>query len=592
MKLFLIGDDCRIDGLTGGFAERKYEADFQRFEKTISLYSARNQMVSFQLVAEAAPGERLTDFSLEFTPLLQGKAQLDPDYEVFTEWFHRIGGQLLPDMLIPLGTPALPFRIPLDEQYHADQRAGALWIDLFVPESAQKGSYTGTLTATANGRAHRFTVELRVAGCMVPYESRIIADLNNYADNISPSFPRLKENRDRYRDGSYFQVERQFVTLAREHRCLFQNLNYLHSGKPVESFAPELEGSGKTLRVKSWELFDRHFGPYLDGSAFAGSRRGPIPIELMFTPFNLGWPADYSKWGDPGFKTEYRRILWEFMRHFEEKGWTKTILEIMYNHKKEYRFFPSTQDEIWYLHDEEIVDAMYDVMKDTFEHSAAKFVFRADSSSNYGIHYEKYADVFGMWVAAMSMFSWYPESVQVMRNKGNILWIYGWYGEGMTVDLPLHAFLSQPIHCFMTGATGFCSFWNAVSWGADYLKAPFVNGGQGLFYPGEHFGAGDVLPSLRMKVLRNHMQLVDLMMTADGLDVETANPVRADLEKIVNRCYGYADNSAWWSEKPAFADTPARYWNYDDAVFRRNHYEAQSPKLVGELRRRVLDRMG
>ena len=122
---------------------------------------------------------------------------------------------------------------------------------------------------------------------MVPYESRIVADLNNYADNISPSYPYLASNPDRYRDGSYLAVERQFYTLAREHRCLFQNLNYLHSGKPVESFAPELTGSGKTICVKDWSLFDEHFGPYLDGSAFKDSRRGAMPIEFMFTPITI-----------------------------------------------------------------------------------------------------------------------------------------------------------------------------------------------------------------------------------------------------------------------------------------------------------------
>jgi hypothetical protein len=143
-------------------------------------------------------------------------------------------------------------------------------------------------------------------------------------------------------------VEREFFRLSREHRALFQNLNYLHSGKPVDIFAPELEGSGAAIRVKSWEAFDRHFGPYLDGTAFQGSRRGAFPIEFMFTPFNLGWPAAYEKFGQKGFKTEYRRILWEYARHFEEKGWTKTVNEIMFNHKKDYRFFPSTQDEIWY----------------------------------------------------------------------------------------------------------------------------------------------------------------------------------------------------------------------------------------------------
>ncbi len=591
MKLYLIPDYCRIDGETGDFAEQEFRGDFEKLDSGIALVSARNQMVSFQIVAEREGEEELRDFSVEFTPLTGKNGEIAPDYELFIEWFHRVEGAFVPDMLLPYGRCSLDFRVPLEREYHAGQKAGALWVDLFVPESAQKGRYEGKLTVSANGARREFTVSLKVYRCMVPYESRIVADLNNYADNISPSYPALANNPDRYRDGSYFEVEKGFITLAREHRCLFQNLNYLHSGKPVESFAPELEGSGKTIRVKDWSLFDRHFGPYLDGSAFKGSRRGEMPIEFMFTPFNLGWPANVANWGRKGFKTEYRRILWEFTRHFEEKGWTNTFMEIMFNHKKEYRFFPSTQDEIWYEHDEEILDYMWDVMKDITPHSTAKFVFRADSSNHYGDHTVKYLDVFDMWVAAMTMYAWFPERVQALKNRGAIQWIYGWYGEGMTIDLPLNAFLTQPMICFMTGATGFCSFWNAVGWGDDYKKTPFVNAGQSLFYPGFEFGAGHVLPSLRMKVLRNQMQLADLMMTADGLDAEAFDYQRKDLEQIVNECFGYESSDAWWKEKPPFVDTPPRYWHYGDEVT-LNHYKGRSPKIIDELRRKVYRRLG
>ena len=190
-------------------------------------------------------------------------------------------------------------------------------------------------------------------------------------------------------------------------------------------------------------------------------------------------------------------------------------------------------------------------------HSSAKFVFRADSSNHYGDHMVKYADMFQMWVSAMTMYAWFPERVQIAKNHGSILWIYGWYGEGMTIDLPLNAFLTQPMICFMTGATGFCSFWNAVGWGDNYKKTPFVNAGQSLFYPGFEFGAGDVLPSLRMKVLRNQMQLADLMMTTDGLDVEAFDYQRKDLEQAVKRLFWLRGQQRLVEGKTAFCGYPA-----------------------------------
>lgn len=68
MKLYLISDYPRIDGETGDFAEKEFCQDFSKYDSEISLFSARNQMVSFQPVAEREDGECLSDFDISFTP--------------------------------------------------------------------------------------------------------------------------------------------------------------------------------------------------------------------------------------------------------------------------------------------------------------------------------------------------------------------------------------------------------------------------------------------------------------------------------------------------------------------------------------------
>ena len=113
MKAFLIGDYCRVDGLTGEFAEKDYAADLKTFDREISLHSARNQMISFQLAVVVDGEEQLKDFEIEFSPLVNEAGRIEPDYEDFIEWFHQIGKQLMPDMLIPYGTPEAEFRVPL-----------------------------------------------------------------------------------------------------------------------------------------------------------------------------------------------------------------------------------------------------------------------------------------------------------------------------------------------------------------------------------------------------------------------------------------------------------------------------------------------
>ncbi|MDR1440604.1 MAG: hypothetical protein LBJ10_11610, partial [Clostridiales bacterium] len=131
-----------------------------------------------------------------------------------------------------------------------------------------------------------------------------------------------------------------------------------------------------------------------------------------------------------------------------------------------------------------------------------------------------------------------------------------------------------------------------VSWGDNYLQTPFVNGGQCIFYPGEHFGTDELLPSIRLKAMRNQMQLGDLMMTANGLDCETLEYVWNDLRQIVNDCFGYGGMDRWWQPKPDFLGTPPRYWQFGDKVRANNHIGACSPWLIEDLRRGLLNRLG
>lgn len=557
MSIFLIKDHFRIDGLTGACLEDAFAGDFVRYEDTIPLEAARNAYVSFQVIIVPESGGLESAF-VDCSDLAGDGTLGAENYSLFIEWFHRLGGRLVPDLLAPWGQTELEFRIPLDGRYLPDQKAGAVWADFFIPADAVPGRYSGSIRVNAGGECKEFQVSLFVHDAAVPAKPRVTADLNNYADSISPAFPSLSGNPRRYDDGSFFAMEGRFHRLAREHRCLFHNLGYGHSGHVVPGFAPELEGEGKEIRVKSWERFDRHFGPLLDGSAFAGCNTGGHALEYLYLPFNLGWPASYEKWGQKGYRTEYRRIIAEFVRHFEEKGWKDTVFELLLNHKKDYRFYPYTVDEIWYEHDEESVDLFYGVIKDTFDGSACKFVFRMDSSNHWGRHsLGRFADMCGMWVAGYSMYGWFPESMEHMRALGNTVWIYGPVLRGLGESLL--SLFAWPAHCAMTGAEGF-TVWNATGFGSDFLSLPLADGTQAMMYPGCPFGYDGPLPSIRLKAIRNHVQTADLILTAAG------TPLKAQADAIVNGHFGLAGNGGWWREKPPFIDTPPRYWDFGHAV--------------------------
>jgi len=588
MDIYLIKDMFRIDGKTGGVVEGGFSTDFVKYSERLELNSAKNQFVSFQIVVD--PGDKNVDeISFEFDGLSGGGEIPKENFEVYIEWFHRQGERLIPDLLVPFVNPKFAAKIPLDADYLCDQRAGVLWADLFIPKDARPGFYEGALSVNADGFNKTFMVAVTVYDAEVREGSTITADFNNYADSFSPYFDSLKNNPNRYADGSYAAIEREFHKLAREHRGLFHNLPYRHSSATPACYRPELTGEGKYMKVKSWELFDSHFGPLLDGSAFAGSRVSEKPVEFMYLPFNLNWPASFEKWGRKGYKTEYRRIIWEYIRHFEEKGWDRTYFEIFLNHKKDYRFFPYTVDEIWYEHDQDVVREFYDVIKDTYEHSFVKFCCRIDSSNYFHEHYKNdFSDIHKLWIAGYDMFNWLPECVDYMKNKGCILWVYG--GVLHPLEETLLSVGMFAINCVMTGADGFCA-WNTTDFKGDFLRMPNNRGATLLYYPGSYFGVEKPLPSLRLKFLRNTMQTAELALAFNG------TKQKKEVDAIINRHFGQAGNECWWNEKPEFIGTPPRYWDFDkgggfDKFSLEPKHIGRSPVLIERINDDILGLYG
>lgn len=550
MNIYLINDCFRIDGITGRLLEEDFIEDFIKYNKIIELETGRNQYVSFQMIFET-DNEKIDELEIEYSDLCGNGFNIAGAYESYIEWFHNIDGRYVPDALIPLNVTELEFKVPLDEKYLKNQKAGAIWLDLFIPKETVPGEYKGNITVKVNGSEKKeFGILVKVHNMELCDKSKIYVDLNSYADTISPFFPKLKKNNERYTDGSYIEIEKEFHKMANNHRCVFHLLPYDHSGYVFESFAPQLEGEGKNLRVKSWELFDQHFGPYLDGSAFENSQWETGPLKFLYLPFNFAWPASYEKWGKKGYRTEFRKILTEFVRHFEEKGWKDTCFELYFNHKKRYRYFPYDGDETRFEEDNKIFNLFYSITKDIFEETDVKFVMRMDSSWLYGRHFDsKYADMAKMWVVNKKILSWYPESVPIMKKKGNIMFFYRGLSD---LSESLLVILTRNIECIMMGVDGY-TLWNTTGFGEDYMNIPLAMGSQAVWYPGVNFGYDKPIPSIRLKVMRNCMQITDMIKSVEGTSL------MEEARKVCNRYYQTEDNS-WWDEKPGYVDEPPHTW--------------------------------
>lgn len=585
---YLIHDLIRICPQSGQVLEEQARVRTlaELAEQPLNLISPRNAYVSFQLIVRLGRGTVSNILIEADTVTGEQDAIAAREFDFYTEWYHYVEDRYYPDALVPLAagdSEALSLAAVTKRNAIPEQAYAAVWVDLFVPANIRAGDYRGAIRVRTGDATDTHVFRLKVLETAVPNESLVIADLNTYADTLSRRIDYLRRNRYRYEDGTYFQVEKQFFRMAHEHRCLFHYLPYQHSGNIPDVFIPELEGRGKEMRVKDWSRFDEHFGPYLDGSAFEGTKRGAIPIPYMYLPFNFHWPADYVKFGTKGYRTEFKAVMEEFHQHFTEKGWLQTKFELFLNHKKRYKLFPYDGDETRFIWDEKINDIFYDLAKDVLEkENGAKFIFRTDSSWSYGLHYEKYADSIDLWVVNEQIFSWFPESLEVLRAAGNDVWTYG---SAQPISQTLFGTIIGPLAAVMREVDGIV-YWENTLWGNEWHKTPESDGSTTMFYPGDQlFGILGPIPSIRLKTLRNTMQVVDCMEQWIRKQPEPKGG-RHRMVELIAGILGIEPGS-WWPGKPDFLQKPPYEWVgevFSEAPI-ATLYKGQPPETFADLQR-------
>jgi hypothetical protein len=494
---------------------------------TIQLFSGRNEFVSFQIVIEKAHDDVHKIF-VNATDLLGTKERISADRQVrlFKELYLNYQGAWYPEALAPFAIAgATPFDLPDRSAPVPGQRAQAVWVDIYVPHDLAPGTYTGQILVL-----HRNTnklailrVELKVAGFTLPDKLGLDVDLMNYGFlNIERGWPDLVQDSPRHR-----RIEREFFRMAHAHRMTFSIVPYNHDGSIPKGQKPELAGTGENIRVPDWSSWDDRYGPVLSGDAFADLPRGSEPVAHFFLPYNLMWPSDMRNWRKPDYRTEHLRVSEAIRKHFAERGWTRTLFEIYYNHKEGYGFFPWNLDEPTRDQDLDALRYLGAILNECFsKDDPVRVVYRLDIGH---FHCENVPDCqhprdtsrtvtgilnpyVGLWnIGAPHYFANVPE-VRKLKALGKVVYFYG---STPKVDEPLLNAALWGWRGYRYEADGVC-FWNATDWGdwdTDAPRAdPYTNAGgryagtSMIFYPGAKFGYDGPIPSIRLKAMRRGLQ--------------------------------------------------------------------------------------
>jgi hypothetical protein len=519
-------------------------------KRTLSPFQgARGGYVSFHLIAKVpAPGPyKLT---LRFESSAGGLKM-----ELFREWFHftETDKKYYPDALIPIAQPYRS-RMPEPDNRIANQTVQAFWVDLWIPPDAQPGTYRLLAVLEAGGATRKLPFEVQVRPAVIPDEDVMLMDHNSYGTSwLADDYPAIsrKLGDKFFQSDEFFRLIHAYHRIFYEHRGIFHQLGYGHAGKVGPEFAPELAGSGRTRHIVNWSLYDRHYSPLFDGSAFAGTHRRAQPIPFVYLPINPEWPASFLNWGEPGYETEFVNVVSEMERHFREKGWTRTHFELFFNHKKRYMGFPWDGDEVRFPADNRYFLEYGRLLKKALPPSTpVKFVFRADVSWDMEQQFKDLDGVVNMWIASRDILSWLPRAPAMLRTRGDVVWFYS---GPPVVSQPASTITQFPLEGWIWGVGGFVD-WLVVGAGSDPWFH-FDGGGTALVYSGDRFGIAGPIPSVRLKIQRNAVQ--DLTLLASF----TNRRPLAGLKSEAARLYNNTTLADWWNPRPDFADHTTSEWS-------------------------------
>jgi hypothetical protein len=523
---------------------------------------ARGEVVAVQLIVETTKGTPVS-FSVQFAP---GAANPMPNpVGVYRNWYVN-DGDWYADYMAPM--PDGKAMIPAPDNAVPGQRNQSFTIVWELPRDARQGEATGQVRVVpdSGGPGPVIPIRMWVRNFEVPAKTSFELDLNCYGPVCQAA------NWD-----DYLARERKFFAAAHALRGTLNPLGYSHSGNNDFGWVPQVSGAGKDIRVTDWSVYDRHWGPYLDGSAFGGVRAG-VPVSHIYLPLYEGWPTpmdghytggnDIRKYPDniiahamtappveqafdSTLKEAFVSVTRQFVEHFAERRWLQTDMQCYQNDKYYYKDEKSNFRGIsWWLLDEpmhrddwlalRLFAGLYReglrLAGDTpaprglagetpAPRVAAEGMPAARGGEGPGPRFIYRGDISRPqyqrdWLdgridlmCVSSELFAHPQYCRRFRDQGVTLWHYG---EANPISQTNLTAVGWALKAYCAGADGILP-WNSIG-GPGALTQPDPTG---LLIPGDRFGATGPVVSLRLLALcrgQEDVEYLNLLAKRRGYD--------------------------------------------------------------------------
>jgi hypothetical protein len=469
--------------------------------KQIRLYGAGNEIVSFQILVRGKVEGLKAE--LEF-PQAQAKDAPSVNFFRFRNVDSKAGP--MPDPLIPVEGQDPGLSVPDRDEKIAGQTSGGLLCELALPRLAAPGQRAGVLTLRAGGQTLKIPVSLTVWDFSLPDVLSFLPEMNSYG---------LPDN------------EADYYRLAHRNRTVINRVPYHQNGVVAPGCAPAWD---KKTRKLDWTAWDKRFGPYFDGTAFAdrtpgnsGEHRRPVPLEVFYLPLFENWPTPMegnyngSYWADRAFPEGYRKdfveVSRQFAEHFNEKGWNDTIFQCFFNGKTNFKTKGWSRGTCPWLLDEPANFQDYWALRyfgELFHEGVnlappgkAKMMFRADISRP---EWQRDAldHVLDYNVVGGGAFRQYQRIVLDRKEQfGQIVVPYGGSNDPADSNVQPAAWC---LDSWTLGGDGVLP-WQTIGEDDSWKKADALS----LFYPGGPAGLPGPVPSIRLKSYLRGQQDVEYL---------------------------------------------------------------------------------